>query len=80
MTITINILNEKVLSLFRNLELLNLIQLPEDQAVKEEDSTKKQPPTSDNNAARFKGLLTSAEADKYHTYLEQTRSEWNRDF
>jgi len=32
-----------------------------------------------NNAARFKGLLTSEEADKYHAYLKQARSEWDRD-
>jgi len=32
-----------------------------------------------NNAARFKGLLTDEEADKYHVYLKQARSEWDRD-
>ena len=32
-----------------------------------------------NNAARFKGLLTPEEADKFHTYLHQTRNEWDRD-
>jgi predicted metal-dependent hydrolase len=30
------------------------------------------------NAARFKGLLTSEEADRYHAYLKQARSEWDR--
>lgn len=30
------------------------------------------------NAARFKGLLTKEEADKYHTYLNQARTEWDR--
>jgi hypothetical protein len=34
--------------------------------------------TSNNNAARFKGLLTSEEADKYHSYLKQARNEWDR--
>lgn len=31
------------------------------------------------NAARFKGLLSNEEADRYHAYLRQTRNEWNRD-
>jgi len=35
--------------------------------------------TINNNAARFKGLLTTDEADKYHTYLKQARNEWDRD-
>jgi hypothetical protein len=32
-----------------------------------------------NNASRFKGLLTNEEAEKYHQYLKQARSEWDRD-
>ena len=32
-----------------------------------------------NDAARFKGLLTHEEADKFHNYLHQTRNEWDRD-
>ena len=32
-----------------------------------------------NNVARFKGLLTDDEAAKYHLYLQQARSEWDRD-
>lgn len=35
--------------------------------------------TKTNNAGRFKGLLTNEEADKYHAYLKQARSEWDRD-
>ncbi len=34
--------------------------------------------TSSNNAARFKGLLTEEEADKYHKYLKKVRKEWDR--
>lgn len=33
-----------------------------------------------SNAARFKGLLSNEEADKYDTYLKQVRNEWDRDF
>lgn len=32
-----------------------------------------------NNAARFKGLLSKKEAEKYHNYLKQAREEWERD-
>ncbi len=32
-----------------------------------------------NQASRFKGLLTSEEADKFHSHLKQARSEWDRD-
>ena len=32
-----------------------------------------------NNAARFKGLLSKNEAEKYHNYLKQVREEWERD-
>ena len=31
-----------------------------------------------NNAARFKVLLTKEEAGKFHAYLKQARSEWER--
>ncbi len=31
------------------------------------------------NASRFKGLLTEQEAEKYITYLNQARKEWERD-
>jgi len=32
-----------------------------------------------NDVARFKGLLNDEEAKKYHEYLRQARSEWDRD-
>lgn len=32
-----------------------------------------------NNVARFKGLLSNEEADKFQEYLKLARSEWNRD-
>lgn len=31
------------------------------------------------SAARFNGLLTKEEADKYHSYLKQACNEWERD-
>lgn len=35
--------------------------------------------TKDNNAARFKGMLTNEEANKYNAHLKQARNEWDRD-
>jgi hypothetical protein len=32
-----------------------------------------------NNAARFKNLLNREEADKYNTYLQKAREQWERD-
>ena len=37
-------------------------------------------PVKTNNAARFKGLLTNEEADKYDAHLKQARTEWDREF
>ena len=36
-------------------------------------------PVKANNAARFKGLLTNEEADKYDAHLKQARTEWDRE-
>jgi len=50
-------------------------------AAKHQDLKKlmedKSPPN--NNASRFKGLLTEEEAEKYDKYLKHARSEWDRD-
>ena len=43
------------------------------------DEINEEKPVKINNAARFKGLLTQEEAEKYHQYLKQARSEWDRD-
>ena len=32
----------------------------------------------DFNAAKFKGLFTKEEGEKYHQYLKQARNEWDR--
>ncbi len=32
-----------------------------------------------NTAAKFKALLNNDEAEKYNTYLTQTRNQWERD-
>ncbi len=38
-----------------------------------------QKPTKVNTASRFKGLLNNGEADKYNTYLQETRNQRERD-
>jgi len=34
---------------------------------------------SKGNASRFKGLLTSDEADKFQQHIKQARNQWDRD-
>jgi hypothetical protein len=43
------------------------------------EELEEQKTTKVNTASRFKGLLNNDEADKYNTYLQQTRSQWGRD-
>lgn len=32
-----------------------------------------------NNAAKYKGILSKEEGEKFNQYLNQARSEWDRD-
>lgn len=32
------------------------------------------------NAARFKGIFTKEEGEKFNDYIKQARNEWDRDF
>ena len=43
------------------------------------DEVREEKVTQPANAARFKGLLTNEEAEKYHQYIQKVRSEWERD-
>ena len=36
-------------------------------------------PVKINNAARFRGILTSEEADQLQEYVKKSREEWDRD-
>jgi len=47
--------------------------------AKDELVEEKEKNTKINNVARFKGLLTDEEAEKYHAHLKQARTEWDRD-
>jgi hypothetical protein len=42
------------------------------------EELEEQKTTKVNTASRFKGLLNNDEADKYNTYLQQTRSQWEK--
>jgi len=33
-----------------------------------------------NNAARFKGIFTKEEGERFNDYIKQARNEWDRDF
>lgn len=33
-----------------------------------------------NNAAKYKGIFSREEGEKFNQYLKQARSEWERDF
>lgn len=33
-----------------------------------------------NNAAKYKGIFSKEEGEKFNQYLKQARSEWDRDF
>ncbi|MEO6721117.1 MAG: hypothetical protein ABIN67_12130 [Ferruginibacter sp.] len=33
-----------------------------------------------NNAAKYKGIFSKEEGEKFNQYIQQARSEWDRDF
>lgn len=36
--------------------------------------------TRPNNAAKYKGIFSKEEGEKFDQYLKEVRSEWDRDF
>lgn len=36
--------------------------------------------TTSPNAAKYKGIFTTKEGDKFNEHINQARSEWDRDF
>ncbi|WP_431215142.1 hypothetical protein ACQ86N_10705 [Puia sp. P3] len=67
-TVTIDILNEKALSLLRDLELLKLIRL---RKQKEESNV-----TGINLVAKYKGAMTRQPLDEIDQQLKDLRNEW----
>jgi len=45
-----------------------------DELVEEEKKT------TPNNAAKYKGIFTKEEGEKFNDYIKQVRNEWDRDF
>ena len=45
-----------------------------DELVEEQQTAKP------NNAAKYKGIFSKEEGEKFSQYIQQARSEWDRDF
>lgn len=45
-----------------------------DELVEEQQTAKP------NNAAKYKGIFSKEEGEKFNQYIQQARSEWDRDF
>ncbi len=67
-TITIDIINEKVLNLLKDMELLKLIRVHNDSEKR--DSVKR------DDWKRFKGMLTSQPIEEVDRQLKELREEW----
>jgi len=65
-TITIDIINEKVLNLLRDLELLKLIRL-------HKDKSEVKPKT---NWLNYKGAMSKQSLDNVNQQLNELRNEW----
>ena len=65
-TITIDIINEKVLNLLRDLELLKLIRL-------HKDKSEVKPKT---NWLNYKGTMSKQSLDNVNQQLNELRNEW----
>ena len=44
------------------------------------DELEEQQTPKPNNAAKYKGVLSKEEGEKFNQYIRQARSEWDRDF
>lgn len=73
-TITIDILDNKVIRLLQDLEFLNLIRLPNDNTSTATDAIKKPKPSD------YRGSISKETADKLHAHIVKSRKEWNNDF
>ncbi len=69
-TLTIDILNEKVISLLRELEALNLIKV-----LNTKSSLKDRPPGR-KKASDYKGIIPDELGEKMQEHIRQSREEW----
>lgn len=69
-TLTINILNDKVISLLNELEALNLIKVLNTKlAVKDRQPARKK-------ASDYKGIIPDDLGEKMQQHIRQSRDEW----
>lgn len=69
-TLTIDILNEKVISLLRELEALNLIKVLNTKSSLEER------PAGRKKASDYKGIIPDDLGEKMQEHIRQSREEW----
>jgi len=65
-TITVDIINEKAFNLLKNLEVLQLIRLREDEKVTAQK----------NNLSKFKGALKKQPIEDIELQLKELRNAW----
>ena len=53
---------------------IEILLYPLDELVEEPQTAKP------NNAAKYKGILSKEEGEKFNQYIQQARSEWDKDF
>lgn len=66
-TVTIDILNQKVIRILHDLELLQLIRVRK---------SKQKQPTASNSIAQYKGAMTKQPLTEVNEQLHQLRKEW----
>ena len=44
-----------------------------------DEVVKNEKPANANNAAKYKGIFSKEEGKKFNQYIQQARSEWDRD-
>lgn len=67
-TITIDILNEKVLELLKKLEELNLVKVQKNNTLTENRDSKK--------PSNYKGIISKKAGSEIQNYIKQSRAEW----
>jgi len=73
-TVIVDILNEKVLNLLRELEDLNLIRLLSSDSVKESSIIYNQK----KKASDYKGIIPTNVADQLQEHIKQSRDQWQQ--
>jgi len=67
-TVTLDILNEKVLNLLKDLELLNLIKFRKEK--------KEVTPSKIKLSDKYRGMISKEQGQDLKLHIKQTRNEW----